>query len=149
MTRPSAQHDAPPEGAPYQIFLTEDHPVMREAYESVLAREDDLEVCGSVPTAEEALAFLDTHPCDLVITDVSLPGMDGLELARRLRTHRPDLRIVVISAHMDLGFAERARAVGAHAFLRKDRLTLTLVETLREVLHGGTRFDASPAHPDA
>lgn len=145
MLAPPSHDTQGPDSAPIRIFLTEDHPVLREACVSVLNREKGLTVCGAVPTAEEALVFVRDHPCDVLVTDVSLPGMDGLELARRLRTVRPDLRIVVISAHADLDYATRARSIGAQAFLRKDRLALTLVPTLRAVLRSTGWVEVDPA----
>ncbi|HYG69097.1 MAG TPA: response regulator transcription factor, partial [Anaeromyxobacteraceae bacterium] len=76
---------------PYRIFIVEDHPVMRDAYARVLAREPDLEVCAMAASAEEALDAFDGTACDLVVSDVSLPGMDGFALVEQLRTLRPDL----------------------------------------------------------
>lgn len=126
---------------PHQIFLVEDHPIMRRAYADVLAREADLELSGVSASAEEALTELEGAECDLLITDLSLPGMDGISLTERIHTERPGLPIVVISAHNEPVIAERARAAGARAYLRKDGLALSLPDALREVLRGGSRFE--------
>ena len=119
---------------PYRIYIVEDHPVMREAYASVLEVEPGLELCGSVASAEEMIGKLDDIDCDLVVTDLGLPGMSGVELVRHLRSVRPDLPAVVISGHEEEAFAREARKAGAKAYLRKRDLIQTLVPTIYEVL---------------
>ena len=129
---------------PYQIFLVEDHPVMRDVYARVLRHEADFELCGSADSAEQALDVADWASCDLLVTDLSLPGMDGNALAARLRTERPGLPVVVISAQHGDAPARRALAAGARAYLTKDTLADTLVATLREALRDAAP-DAAPA----
>ena len=129
---------------PYQIFLVEDHPVMRDVYTRLLGREADFELCGSADSAEQALGVADWASCDLLVTDLSLPGMDGNALAARLRTERPGLPVVVISAQHGDAPARRALAAGARAYLTKDTLADTLVTTLREALRDAAP-DAAPA----
>lgn len=119
---------------PYKIFVVEDHPVMREAYANVLGLEPDLDLCGVAASTEEALALLDGLPCDLVVTDLVLPGQSGLDLVRHLRTARPDLPAVVITGHEEEAFARAARLAGAAAFLSKRDLIQTLVPTIHDVL---------------
>ncbi|HEX8384903.1 MAG TPA: response regulator transcription factor [Rubricoccaceae bacterium] len=123
---------------PLRIFVVDDHPVMLDAYLDVIAREPDLEPCGTAASGEEAMEVL-TAPspdpdCDLVVADYKMPGMNGAELVRRLRAVRPRLVAVVVSAHEDEAFAREARAAGAAAFLRKRDLVETLVPTIRAVL---------------
>ncbi len=121
----------------YQLFLVEDHPVMRRAYTQVLAREPDFELFGSAASAEEALdALAETAqaPCDLLLTDMALPGMDGAELVERLRAARPDLRALVISAHEDEASARRAMQAGALAYLSKRDAVTDLLPTIRRLL---------------
>lgn len=125
----------------YRIFIVEDHPVMRDAYARVLARETDLELAGVAASAEEALATFDGTPCDLVVADVSLPGMDGIRLVERLRARRPGLTALVISGYEEEVYARRAREAGAHAFLSKRGLERTLPEAIREALGGAGSGD--------
>ena len=123
---------------PIRIFLVEDHPVMREAYALVLERETDVEICGTAETAEECLAVLNEMPCDLVVTDLSLPGMDGVALLERVHEVRPGLPAIVISAHDEKSHGERARRAGARAYLNKRDLARRLVPTIRRVVEDGT-----------
>lgn len=118
----------------YQIFIVEDHPVIRQAYMLMLEHEAGLVVCGMAETAEEALEFLRAMPCDLVLADMSLPGMDGIELIERLLVEHPALRVLVVSGHDEAVFGERARNAGARAYLNKHDLAETLVDTIRATL---------------
>lgn len=107
---------------------------MQEVLAHLFRSEGDLELCGLVASAEEAEAHLDDSPCDLLLTDVSLPGMDGIELATRVRRSHPDLPVVVVSVNDDAGTAARAQAAGARAFLSKGDVGNDLASTLRDVL---------------
>ena len=109
---------------------------MREAYAAVLGQEPDIGLCGVVESAEEALDALEGLKCDLVVTDLRLPGMSGVDLVRRLSAERPGLPALVISAHEKDVYARRAREAGAVGFLPKQGLAGTLVPTIREVLDG-------------
>ena len=93
-------------------------------------------------SAEEALLALGANGCDLVITDITLPGMDGIELTERVRAQQPDLPIVVVSAHDGPLYMERARAAGARAYLTKGEVGRDLIHTLHYVLAG--RSDSAP-----
>lgn len=120
---------------PYRIFLVEDHAVMRTALSMLIGREEDLDLCGMAASAEEALDGDTMAGCDLLLTDVSLPGMDGIALAERVRADRPGFPVVVVSAFVDETTVQRAEAAGARAYLSKNELGATLAPTLREVLH--------------
>lgn len=120
----------------HRIFVVEDHPVMREAYASLLAFEDDLEMCGAVGSAEEAFQIiLDADPpCDLVVTDFRLPKASGADLTRRLGAARPALPVLVVSAHEEAAFVREARDAGAVSFLRKRDLVAALVPAIHAAL---------------
>ncbi len=125
---------------PHQLYLVEDHPVMRRAYAQVLAREPGLELCGLAASAEDALGALTGTPhvsCDLLLADMSLPGMDGAGLIERLSAERPELRALVISAHEDEAFVRRAMEAGALAYLRKRDAATELLPTIRRLLANG------------
>ncbi|HEX8299926.1 MAG TPA: response regulator transcription factor [Rubricoccaceae bacterium] len=119
---------------PYQIFVVEDHLIMREAYVAILAAEPGLELCGVAASAEEALERLVGLACDLVVTDYRLPGLNGAELIRRLHAVRPELPAIVVSAHQDEAFVTAAREAGASAVLGKRDLVGTFGPTIEAVL---------------
>lgn len=121
---------------PYRIYVVEDHPVMRRAYAQLLEGEEHLALCGAAETAEDAEAWLAEASCDVVVTDIALPGMDGITLVERLRATHPDLPTVVVSGHEGPAFVARARRAGAHAFLSKRHLAQAFGDTVRAVIGG-------------
>ena len=118
----------------YQLFLVEDHPVMREAYAHVLSSAPDLHLCGQADTAEQALDVLEGTSCDLVVTDVRLPGMSGIDLTSQIHERWPALPVVVITGHEDSLFERRAQEAGAVAFLPKRLAPTHLLDTIRGAL---------------
>ena len=82
-----------------QLFIVEDHPAMRDAYTLTINAEPDLTICGSASTAEHALSEINRLHPDLVLVDISLPGMSGIEFLRSLQAQRPDLPALIISGH--------------------------------------------------
>lgn len=125
-----------------RILLVDDHPLMREGVAQWINREPDLEVCGQVETAAEALRAAEKLKPDLVLTDIALPGRNGLELIRDLRALRPNLPVLVLSMHDESLYAGRALRAGARGYIMKraggDRVT----RGIREVLQG--RMALSP-----
>ena len=76
----------------HRIFLVEDHPVMREGYVSLINAEPDLEVCAEAESAEEAFEIAASLDFDVAVVDLSLPGVNGVELIKRLQSLNPDVR---------------------------------------------------------
>lgn len=104
----------------YSIFLVEDHPVMRRALRQLVEGESDLMVIAEAESAESALAQLPDFTPDLVLTDLSLPGVSGLELVEVLKLRRPELRCLVITGHADPFYRAAALTAGAVGFVTKD-----------------------------
>ena len=120
-----------------RILLVDDHPLLRQGIAMTIEAEPDLEVAAQAGDAEEALArFNDVRP-DLVITDISLPGMNGLELLKNLLTFHPDLPVIVVSRHDEELYAERAVRAGARGYVSKLAAGDQIVTAIRRVLRGG------------
>ena len=118
----------------HRLYLIEDHPVMREAYVSLLSGEADFDLCGQSETAEDALAALSDDTCDLVVTDVGLSGMSGLDLLDRVRERWPRLPVVVLTGRPDYRVRRHAEQAGASAFLSKSDAPALLLATIRGLL---------------
>ena len=119
-----------------RIFLVEDHPVMREGYASLIASEPDMEICGEASTAEEAFAVVPGLRPDVLVADLSLPGVNGIELIKRLNALGACGAVLVVSAHDESLYAERALAAGARGYLMKHESAGNVVEAIRRVLAG-------------
>lgn len=121
------------------IFIVDDHPIMRKGYQALLNREQDLEVCGEAGSAQEALDQIEgaeVEP-DLVVVDISMEGMNGIELIKRIQAHRPNLPILVVSMHDEMLYAERALRAGARGYIMKKEVDTTVIAAIRKLLSGG------------
>jgi DNA-binding NarL/FixJ family response regulator len=120
-----------------KILLVDDHPLMRKGLALTLNSEADLEVVAQAESAEDALdAFEKTSP-DLVVVDISLPGMSGLELIKHLLALKPDVAVLVVSRHDEALYAERAIRAGARGYVMKLEAGEVIVKAVRRVLNGG------------
>jgi len=121
-----------------KIFLVDDHAVVREGLKSIIGREKSLAVCGESEDAEEALHKIKgVHP-DLVVVDIVLPGMSGIDLTKKLRSLYPKMPILVLSTYKESLYAERALRSGANGYITKRDGGEKLVSALHHVLGGQT-----------
>lgn len=118
---------------PHRIFIVEDHPVMRKTYLMLFDQVADLEVCGVAADGESALQQIPELAPELVVVDISLPGMSGLELVTALRTAHPDLHLVVVTGHDESRYAAASYRAGADGFVRKGD-TESILRALRQTL---------------
>lgn len=119
-----------------KILLVDDHAVMREGLVAQINREPGLVVCGQAETVNEAVAAVEKLNPDLVLADITLPGRNGLELIRDLRTLRPELPVLVLSMHDASLFAERVLRAGGRGYVSKQQSGQRLIHAIRQVLEG-------------
>ena len=110
---------------------------MRQVTSEFVGGLPDVEVCGAASSAEEALDLLPAVAADLVLVDVSLPGMSGIDLVAEVAARWPTLLCLMLSGHTEVGYVERALAAGARGYVMKGD-TATLAESVRCVSDGGT-----------
>ena len=120
--------------APIRILLVEDHQVVREGLRRMLQMEPDLQVVGEAAGGEEGLALLATLEPDIVIADIKMPGMDGIEFTRRAKQQSPTCNVVVLTLYDE--FLSTALEAGAVGYLRKDVRREELVQAVRSVAEG-------------
>ena len=130
-----------------QIFIVDDHPVMRQVLRSLLEREPDLLVCGEAATAAAALEQVAQAGPDLVLIDVSLPGMSGIELARQLQEHYPDLLLAMFSGHNTASHVDQAFQAGVRGYILKERAN-ELPLAIRQIMHGERFVSPEISEPD-
>jgi len=123
-----------------RVLLADDHPMLREGLRKLL--EPDHEVVGEATDGPALLAAAERLRPDLIITDISMPGIDGIEATRRLRGIVPRARILILSIHTDPTWVRGAFDAGAHGYLSKTSAPEEIETAVREVLNG--RFYVSP-----
>jgi two-component system, NarL family, response regulator NreC len=117
-----------------RILIADDNERVRRGVKNILAAVTEWEVCGEAIDGTEAIqSATESHP-DLVLLDISMPGMNGLEAARLIRDKVPAVKILVMSQHDPAVLLPRALQAGAHGCIDKSRLATELVPTLQRIL---------------
>ena len=120
----------------HAIMVVDDHPIVRQGLAAVLMQQPDMRICCEAGSAEDALELLKRHTPDLVLVDLTLTGMSGLELLRRLAADHPTPPVLVISMHEEKIYAARALQAGARGYIMKREATDALVSAARQILEG-------------
>jgi DNA-binding NarL/FixJ family response regulator len=119
-----------------KVFLVEDHPVYAEGLVEILKSEPGLAVCGQAGSAEEALRDIPGLAPDLVLVDITLPGMSGLELIKRLRPKFLKIKLLVISMREEQLYAARVLRAGGDGYVMKQQDPEDIIDAIRDVLAG-------------
>ncbi len=128
-----------------RVLLVDDHAVVRAGYEMLLKNSDDIEVLGHAESGEQAIkSYIDDIP-DVVVMDLSLPGIGGLEAIRRIKARDGKAKILVFSMHEDTIFVEQALQAGARGYIPKSSPPSQLIEGIRDVFKGSTHIDSKIA----
>lgn len=125
------------------ILLADDHSVMRTGLRLVLERQQDFEVIGEASDGREAVALTEQHRPEVVVMDVTMPNLNGIEAARQISAAQPDTGIVMLSMHSDEAYVLRALKAGARGYLLKESAESDLIAAIRAVNAGKAFF--SPA----
>lgn len=125
------------------VLLAEDHQVVREGLRKLLETENDIEVVGEAVSGRQAVDLVRKLRPAVLVMDIAMPLLNGLEATRQIRLAAPDTKVLILSAHSDDAYVERAMALGAAGFLIKQTYVHSLIEAIREVNKGNPFF--SPA----
>jgi DNA-binding NarL/FixJ family response regulator len=120
-----------------KILLVDDHPLLLEGLARLISAEAGLGVCGMAGSVRDALALVESLKPDLVITDLTLPGRNGLEFIKDLAATHPEIPVIVLSMHDEMIYAERVLRAGGRGYVMKDTPPARLLEAIRIVLGGG------------
>jgi len=119
-----------------RILLVDDHPLVGKGLGTLLNTTRDLAICAEAGTVQEATRLIAQESPDLVILDISLPGVSGLELLKDIHVCNPDLPVLVLSMHEESVYAERVLRAGAKGYIMKQEPGATVIEAIRSVLAG-------------
>ncbi len=124
-----------------RIVLAEDQAMVRGALSALLGLEPDIEVLGSAADGEATWRMLQQLKPDILVTDIEMPGLSGLELAQRIARQGLPIKVVIVTTFARSGFLRRALDAGVCGYLLKDAPAERLADALRQVQHGGRAID--------
>jgi DNA-binding NarL/FixJ family response regulator len=133
----------PSSAAPIRVVLADDHALVRAGMRSLLGGMAQVEVVGEAASGEEALVLAERERPDVVLMDIAMKGITGLEAAARMRDQHPGVRVIILSMHAGEEYVLQALRAGAIGYLLKDAATGELELALRSVMRGESWF--SPA----
>lgn len=125
--------------------VADDHPLVRFGIRSLLRTIPELQVVAEVGDGAELLELLESIHPDIVITDIAMPGMDGLAALSEIRVRHPDVKVIVLSMHDSADMVKRAIAAGAAGYLRKDASESELAFAIHSVMTTGSYISAPVA----
>lgn len=128
-----------------QIFLADDHAVVREGLKALVNAQPDMRVIGEASDGHSA--WQQTRDCqpDIVVMDISMPNMNGIEVSAQLTQECPNLKVLILSVHEDPSYLRESLAVGAAGYILKHAAAETLIHAIRTVAAGGIYLDPAIA----
>ena len=124
-----------------RVLLAEDQAMVRGALSALLGLESDIQMLGAVADGETAWRELQRLQPDVLVTDIEMPGLTGLELAQRIQRQALPIKVVIVTTFARAGFLRRALDAGVSGYLLKDAPAETLADALRQVHRGGRVID--------
>ena len=126
------------------VLLAEDHTIVREGLRALLKLEADIKVVGEAANGRQAVALASKLCPDVVVMDIAMPLLNGLEATRQILQTAPSAKVLMLSAHSDDAYVEQVMALGAAGYLIKQTAAHVLPDAIREVHKGNTLFQ--PLH---
>jgi DNA-binding NarL/FixJ family response regulator len=127
-----------------RILIADDHKIVRDGLKRILAG-SELEVAAEAASGDEALALVKANDFDVAMVDMSMPGLSGIALVKRLKAEKPKLKVLVLSMHGENQYAARALKAGASGYLTKDSAAEQLLGALRKIAAGGVHISDAAA----
>ena len=122
------------------VLLAEDHQIVREGFRSLLKHEGDIEVVGEAETGRQAVQLTQKLRPAVVVMDIAMPLLNGLEATRQIRRDFPETKVLILSAHDEPHYARRAAKAGAMGYVLKSDAVETLRAALRNAFKGKRTF---------
>lgn len=128
-----------------RVLIADDHQLVREGLKQILQADPGVEVAGEAASGDEALSLVKKDSFDVALLDMSMPGLSGINLVKRLKAEKPKLRILVLSMHGESQYAARALKAGASGYLTKDSASNLLLGAIRKIAAGGMHISEAAA----
>lgn len=120
----------------YNILLADDHVMFRQGIKKIIEESDNLKIVGEVGNGLELLEFLKKHSVDMVILDISMPDMRGIEATREAKIIRPDIKVLMLTIHKNTEYVQHSINAGADGYLIKEDSDAELLTAINKVLQG-------------
>jgi len=123
-----------------KILIVDDHQMFIDGLKSILLKQKDFNVCAEALDGESALAIIRNSKPDIVITDISMPGMSGIDLTRIIKSESPEIKVIVVSMHNDSNVISDILMAEAEGYILKNTGKAELIEALTKVSNNGTYY---------
>jgi DNA-binding NarL/FixJ family response regulator len=128
-----------------KVLVADDHPVVREGLKQILAEAQDIEVSAEAENGYEILDKVRNQEFDVIVLDITMPGLMGLDVLKQLKSEKPELPIMILSMHPEEQYAIRVLRAGASGYLTKASAPNKLTEAIRKLYRGGKYVSSSLA----
>jgi DNA-binding NarL/FixJ family response regulator len=128
-----------------RLFVIDDHEMVREGLKAMLKAEPDFEIVGDAANAEQAFEQVDSLRPDVILLDVRLPGMSGIEICRSITERYPDIAVIIVTTYTDETLIAQCIQAGARGFIVKDIERFDLKRSIRAVARGEAAIDTKAA----
>ncbi|MEM7372120.1 MAG: response regulator transcription factor [Bacteroidota bacterium] len=119
-----------------RLLIVDDHPIVIDGIRQMLAQTEDISLVGAVCSAQEALDWVESHEADVIILDISLPDMDGMDLCKLMVDKRPQARIIGLTTYEEVSFVSHMLRNGAQGYLFKGAAQEEVITAIRAVAQG-------------
>ena len=120
-----------------RVLIADDHPVVRSGLEMILSKDPNIVVVGAVANGRRVIDFLRSNPCDVLVLDITMPGMSGLEVIGQLKREKKEIRVLILSMHKEEMYALAAFKAGAAGYLTKECAPAELITAVKKIASGG------------
>ena len=128
------------------VILADDHDLVRTGLKRLLDDVENIEVVADASNGQEAISLVEIHTPDVVLLDINMPGLNGIETTQKLRRNHPDIKILILSMHSDEIFPQRLLKAGANGYLTKDTKIDEVTHAICEVMDGKNYICSEVAH---
>ena len=126
-----------------KILVADDHPIVRQGIKQIIADTTDMVIAGEASSGQEVLAAVMKKPYDVLVLDITMPGLTGIDILKQLKKDKPELAVLILSIHPEEQYALRTLRAGASCYLTKEAMPYELVEAIRKASKGGKYITSS------